>query len=144
MKATARIITNAEMIEVYGFAETSEHKGMSAEQTTGTASSYARKYALNGLFLIDETESDADTQNGGQNNQKPSVTNSSNQKPPVNNPPPTTTGSRNAMLAEIKNLAEAKKVALKDVAYGISKRTNNIDDLTFPELERALDGLKRK
>jgi hypothetical protein len=46
--------------EVSGFAETSEHKGMSAEQTTGTASSYARKYALNGLFLIDETEADAD------------------------------------------------------------------------------------
>jgi hypothetical protein len=35
---------------------------MSAEQTTGTASSYSRKYALNGLFLIDETESDADSQ----------------------------------------------------------------------------------
>ena len=36
---------------------------MSAEQTTGTASSYARKYALNGLFLIDETEADADNDN---------------------------------------------------------------------------------
>ena len=36
---------------------------MSAEQTTGTASSYARKYALNGLFLIDETEQDADNDN---------------------------------------------------------------------------------
>jgi len=35
---------------------------MSAEQTTGTASSYSRKYALNGLFLIDETEADADSQ----------------------------------------------------------------------------------
>jgi hypothetical protein len=35
---------------------------MSAEQCTGTASSYARKYALNGLFLIDETEADADSQ----------------------------------------------------------------------------------
>jgi hypothetical protein len=35
---------------------------MSAEQATGTASSYSRKYALNGLFLIDETESDADSQ----------------------------------------------------------------------------------
>lgn len=46
---------------VNGFAELSEHKGMSAEQCTGTASSYARKYALNGLFLIDETEQDADS-----------------------------------------------------------------------------------
>ena len=45
-----------------GYAEISEHKGMSPEQATGTASSYARKYALNGLFLIDETESDADSQ----------------------------------------------------------------------------------
>ncbi len=45
----------------FGFAELSEHKGMSAEQATGTASSYARKYALNGLFLIDETESDPDS-----------------------------------------------------------------------------------
>lgn len=47
----------------FGFAELSEHKGMSAEQCTGTASSYARKYALNGLFLIDETEQDADNDN---------------------------------------------------------------------------------
>jgi hypothetical protein len=31
-------------------------KGMSSEQATGTASSYARKYALNGLFLIDDTQ----------------------------------------------------------------------------------------
>lgn len=35
-------------------------KGMDASQITGTASSYARKYALNGLFLIDDTK-DADT-----------------------------------------------------------------------------------
>lgn len=34
--------------------------GMSESQITGTASSYARKYALNGLFLIDDTK-DADT-----------------------------------------------------------------------------------
>lgn len=35
-------------------------KGMDGMQLTGTASSYARKYALNGLFLIDDTK-DADT-----------------------------------------------------------------------------------
>lgn len=33
---------------------------MDLSQITGTASSYARKYALNGLFLIDDTK-DADT-----------------------------------------------------------------------------------
>ena len=62
VKATAKLMVGNNFIcETFGFAETSEHKGMSAEQTTGTASSYARKYALNGLFLIDETESDADS-----------------------------------------------------------------------------------
>jgi hypothetical protein len=37
-------------------------KGMDAAQITGAASSYARKYALNGLFLIDDTK-DADATN---------------------------------------------------------------------------------
>lgn len=58
LKATAKLNETI----CYGYAELSEHKGMSSEQATGTASSYARKYALNGLFLIDETESDADSQ----------------------------------------------------------------------------------
>jgi hypothetical protein len=62
LKATASLKTETESVRVDGFAEISEHKGMSAEQATGTASSYARKYALNGLFLIDETEADADHQ----------------------------------------------------------------------------------
>jgi hypothetical protein len=48
-----------------------EHKGMSSEQCTGTASSYARKYALNGLFLIDETESDPDSKDNSQQVKKP-------------------------------------------------------------------------
>ena len=62
LKATATLLEGCNIpIVSYGYAETSEHKGMSAEQTTGTASSYARKYALNGLFLIDETEQDADS-----------------------------------------------------------------------------------
>lgn len=47
--------------KVSAFArEPEEKKGMDASQITGTASSYARKYALNGLFLIDDTK-DADT-----------------------------------------------------------------------------------
>lgn len=40
--------------------ETDDKKGCDPSQITGTASSYARKYALNGLFLIDDTK-DADT-----------------------------------------------------------------------------------
>ncbi len=61
LKSTATLKIGAEYVEVFGFAEMGDHKGMSSEQCTGTASSYARKYALNGLFLIDETESDPDS-----------------------------------------------------------------------------------
>jgi hypothetical protein len=48
-------------IENTAFAREEEtKKGMDGSQITGTASSYARKYALNGLFCIDDTK-DADT-----------------------------------------------------------------------------------
>lgn len=48
-------------IETQAFArEPDDKKGMDESQITGTASSYARKYALNGLFCIDDTK-DADT-----------------------------------------------------------------------------------
>lgn len=60
IKATARYICE-ETIEVSAYAREPEtKKGMDDSQITGTASSYARKYALNGLFLIDDTK-DADT-----------------------------------------------------------------------------------
>lgn len=50
-----------EAISATAFArEPEEKKGMDSSQITGTASSYARKYALNGLFLLDDTK-DADT-----------------------------------------------------------------------------------
>lgn len=63
IKATAKLIDveSNETIENTAFArEEEEKKGMDGSQITGTASSYARKYALNGLFLIDDTK-DADT-----------------------------------------------------------------------------------
>jgi len=51
--------------EAKGWAcEAVEKKGMDVAQITGAASSYARKYALNGLFAIDDTK-DADTTNDG-------------------------------------------------------------------------------
>ena len=50
-----------EMISADAFArEPADKKGMDAAQITGTASSYARKYALNGLLLIDDAK-DPDT-----------------------------------------------------------------------------------
>lgn len=54
-------IESGESVTATAFARESESKkGMDVSQITGSASSYARKYALNGLFLIDDTK-DADT-----------------------------------------------------------------------------------
>lgn len=64
IKATA-VLTNekGDHEKVTAFArEEEQKKGMDASQVTGAASSYARKYALNGLFAIDDTK-DADTLN---------------------------------------------------------------------------------
>lgn len=63
VKATASVmdIESGEVISTNGFAcEPDSKKGMDASQITGTASSYARKYALNGLLSIDDSK-DADT-----------------------------------------------------------------------------------
>lgn len=48
------------MCETHGYAELDKHAGMSAEQAVGAASSYARKYALCGLFAIDDSTDDPD------------------------------------------------------------------------------------
>ena len=64
VKATATLLTDEDnSISAHGWAREEEvKKGMDAAQITGSASSYARKYALNGLFAIDDTK-DADSTN---------------------------------------------------------------------------------
>jgi hypothetical protein len=63
VKSTARIFDETDSVEATAFAREPEaQKGMSDSQITGAASSYARKYALNGLFAIDDTK-DADATN---------------------------------------------------------------------------------
>ena len=64
IKATARFVDceSSERVENTAYArEEQEKKGMDASQVTGSTSSYARKYALNGLFCIDDVK-DADNQ----------------------------------------------------------------------------------
>ena len=67
VKATATIKNeNGECETTTGWAREEEtKKGMDGSQITGASSSYARKYALNGLFAIDDN-ADSDTTNDGQ------------------------------------------------------------------------------
>lgn len=61
VKATATLSDGEDSISATAFArEEKEQKGMTAGQLTGATSSYARKYALNGLFCIDDAK-DPDT-----------------------------------------------------------------------------------
>lgn len=63
IKATVKVVdvVTGESVQTSALArEASQKKGMDESQVTGTASSYARKYALNGLFAIDDNR-DADT-----------------------------------------------------------------------------------
>ena len=54
LTATATIFYKQAYLSVKGHAFLSEHKGMSREQIVGCASSYARKYALQGLLAISD------------------------------------------------------------------------------------------
>ena len=69
IKATATLIDCEDGFSISNTAYAREEesvKGMSSSQVTGSASSYARKYALNGLFAIDDVK-DADSRDNSKN-----------------------------------------------------------------------------
>lgn len=81
VKATAIITDGEHTVKSEAFArEPLSKKGMDDSQLTGSASSYARKYALNGLLLIDDNR-DADSANNS-SDQKPAA---KIQKQPITN-----------------------------------------------------------
>lgn len=73
VKATVTFIDieDGQKIESYGLAREEESKkGMDGSQITGSSSSYARKYALNGMFAIDDTKDSDSTNTHGKNENK--------------------------------------------------------------------------
>lgn len=78
VKAVARLIDNEseDTIGACGFAEHAvTKKGMDQAQVTGSASSYARKYSLNGLFAIDDAKDADATNDHGKASNKPTTNN---------------------------------------------------------------------
>lgn len=81
VKSTITIYDNEKSLSTVAFARESEQKkGMDESQITGAASSYARKYALNGMFCIDD-QKDSDVTNNKSHNK------SDNEKPKDDNKP---------------------------------------------------------
>lgn len=72
VEACASFISNGDIISVKAYAREEESKkGMDAAQVTGSVSSYARKYALNGLLLIDDNKDPDALNDHGKGEAKP-------------------------------------------------------------------------
>lgn len=131
IKATAKItdVESGASYEVAAMArEELNKKGQDSSQITGTASSYARKYALNGLFLIDDTK-DADTdENRNERNGRQAQTASKQQ---------TKTGrtNREKVIALARELNLPFDELMKD--YGITKATT---EERFAEILKDMEG----
>lgn len=106
--------------------EPEDKKGMDSSQVTGTASSYARKYALNGLFCIDDTK-DADTDayhnqtSGAKSVSKPVVKDSAQSTKPAQNaakPPVCTACGKAINIVELNG----KKYSSETIAANTQKK----------------------
>jgi hypothetical protein len=132
IEATCRVMDGDKVIaESHALAREAEmKKGMDDSQITGTASSYARKYALNGLFAIDDTK-DADSDE--HHNQK-------------------TNAKQEAITAdqavEINDLIQQTKTSAELFLQHFSKKAgyqiNSIEDLPLAAYGAAIKNLKLK
>jgi hypothetical protein len=153
IKATASVIDVAtgDKIEVSALArEPEEKKKMDTSQITGTASSFARKYALNGLFAIDDTK-DADTdayaiqnaQNDAQATEKKNKGKSTNKdsKPLYNEADAVRKANINKLNAEIKRLG-AKPEDVKNLAeFNFKKKS--VNDMSDTEICVLTENLEK-
>lgn len=111
--------------------EEENKKGMDGSQITGASSSYARKYALNGMFAIDDTK-DSDTTNTGSNS-------------PIGNNG-TSQGLSEAQVKRLYAIAYKAGVKKEDVAlvakhdYGIS----DVSKLTKNQYDEICERLEKK
>lgn len=111
-------------ITVKGWAREAEHKkGMDESQISGSTSSYATKYALAKLFLIDDTK-DSDSMNNQQSNNQQEA-----QKTP--------TRSRETLNQKIENAKkyEVQYGGQKETLVSIIRLANNNDDQAIKFLE---------
>ena len=103
--------------------EPESKKGMDESQITGTASSYARKYALNGLLLLDDTK-DADTdEHADEVKSKPEA---------------------KVTKAQLKTLlATAKEKGINTPSLLATFNKDKLEDFTIEDFKRAMDKLEK-
>lgn len=135
IKATANLIDceSGESISNTALArEEDSKKGMDSSQLTGSTSSYARKYALNGLFCIDDVK-DADSRDNSARDTK------------QNKDIATSEADRIAKVNEVMSALKEK-----DIDVEIVKRLYKVDDLRTLDMKKCdnimkhLDDIKKK
>ena len=100
VKATVKVSDGTNTIENTAYArEEDVKKGMDASQITGTASSYARKYSLNGMWCIDDNK-DADTDEHHQQTERVPEAAVAKQQQPRNTKPHGITAEQITVLSE--------------------------------------------
>lgn len=127
IKATATLTQAAGSISVYGYAREAEiQKGMNEAQITGSASSYARKYALNGLFAIDDTKDD------DFNNKHDSKI------------PKVETAKKENAEAELNQSKSITDGLIESIKQAIESTDNNVVDFILDEIETFKADIKAK
>ena len=132
IKATVAITNGTETVSVSAYAREDEtKKGMDGSQITGTASSYARKYALNGLFCIDDTK-DADTDEhhkqttrGGKGGTQGAAAQSAPKF------------SREELETKIVALCDAKRVDVAEICKKV--KVGSLEELNDVRLQKCLE-----
>lgn len=122
--------------------EDENKKGMDQAQVTGSASSYARKYALNGLFCIDDTE-DSDSTNQGDKDEKPKQGTSNQGKSSQTG---SSKGITDAQIKRLFAIANKHNVGEADIKKVIAKSYNktSIKDLTKKEYDELIQRIESK
>lgn len=131
VKATAMLgdTDSDKSISVSAYArESQDKKGMDASQVTGATSSYARKYALNGLFCIDDTK-DAETDEHQQQEKGGRKAEPKQQKPAAL--------TKDELIDKVVALCDAKRIKVSDIC--MMSKVNSLEDLTVDRLEKAIE-----
>lgn len=119
-----------EIIETSALAREEEtKKGMDGSQITGASSSYARKYALNGMFMIDDTKDSDSTNNHGKEETK---TDEEKKQAFLN--------SKEGMIERLKESLSSDKLKKVLSAYNV----NELWEMTTEQLKDACKKIFKK
>lgn len=147
LKSTASITDGKDNLVITAYARESENKkGMDHSQITGAASSYARKYALNGLYLIDDTK-DADTDQYQQQQNAPNNKSNHNtqNKPKTQAPAKLSATQKSAIETKSKEFAKLRNQTVGKVMEVLNISDLNLITASYAEKSIAtLDGWLKK